>query len=161
MGCQELLDYTSKTWEIPRQSFRRWSPLQRLQGNFGLRVVLVGISTLSLGRVVGWDSGSSFHFFLLIFLFFFFLFTWILVLQLSTGEEGERGEDTSGKEGGGFTGGWCSRKGELTSETQGGIGITRLENKHIGNPIVNLGRLKVAMIGGPTFPNEGKTKGSP
>ena len=33
-----------------------------------------------------------------------------------------------------------------------------LENNQTGNPIVNLGRLKVAMRGGPTSPYEGKTK---
>ena len=71
------------------------------------------------------------------------------------------GEDTFGEEGEGFIGGWCSCEGELPSETQGGIGITRLENYHICNPIVNMGILKVAMRGGPTFPNEVKTKGSP
>jgi len=46
-------------------------------------------------------------------------------------------------------------------ETIGALGITRMENNHTGNPIVNLGRLNVAMRGGQTFPNEGITKGSP
>ena len=109
--CWESLDHTSKTWEIPRKSFRRWSPLQILQGNFGLRVVLVGIPTLSLERVVGWDLVSGIPLFFLIFHFFFFLCTWLLVLQLSIGEEGEREEDTSAEEGEGSTRGCCSYDG--------------------------------------------------
>ena len=67
-------------------------------------------------------------------------------------------EHTSEKEGGGFTGGWCYHEGELTYETQGESGITRIENNHIGNPIVNPRRLKVTIRGGPTFPKEGKKK---
>ena len=45
--------------------------------------------------------------------------------------------------------------------TQGGVEIIGLDNNHTCNPIVNPGRLNVAIRGGPPFPNEEKTKGSP
>jgi len=38
--------------------------------------------------------------------------------------------------------------------------ITTVGNNQTGNPMVSLGRLNVAMHGGPMFPKEGKVKGS-
>jgi len=38
--------------------------------------------------------------------------------------------------------------------------ITRVGNNQTNNPMVNPGRLSVAMHGGPMFPKEGKVKGS-
>ena len=91
IGYQETLDHSSKTRTRPWQSFRRWSPLQRIQGNLGLRNLGVCRSTLStLGGVIGWDLVFCLFFFFLIFLFFFFLSTWILALQLSTCELREK-----------------------------------------------------------------------
>jgi hypothetical protein len=45
-------------------------------------------------------------------------------------------------------------------EVMGRFEITRVEKK-IGNPMVSLGTLSVAMYRGPMFPKEGKVKGSP
>ena len=45
-------------------------------------------------------------------------------------------------------------------ETLGVIGITRLNNQ-TGNPIVNPGRFRVAMKGGPIPSLKGNTKGTP
>ena len=70
-------------------------------------------------------------------------------------------EDTSGEEGEISTWCWCSYDGEFGFETIDALGITELENNHIGNPIVNPGKLNVAIRGGTTFPNEGIKKGSP
>ena len=65
MGCLEASDNISKTWEGQWQYFRRWSPLQILQGNLGLWGVFMGKSRLSSQwGVVEWDLIS----------FFFFLF---------------------------------------------------------------------------------------
>jgi hypothetical protein len=41
-------------------------------------------------------------------------------------------------------------------DTLGGFEITEVRNKQTGNSMVSLGRLSVAIYGGPKFPNEGK-----
>jgi hypothetical protein len=43
----------------------------------------------------------------------------------------------------------------------GKVDITRVGNNQTGNPMVSHGRLGVEMHRGPTFPKEGKMKGSP
>ena len=48
----------------------------------------------------------------------------------------------------------------MTFETLGVIGITELNN-HTSNPIVNPGRFRVAIKGGPTPSPRGNTKGTP
>jgi hypothetical protein len=45
-------------------------------------------------------------------------------------------------------------------EALGRCEITRVEKNQTGNPIVSIGRLSVEMHRGPTFPKEGKVKGS-
>ena len=47
------------------------------------------------------------------------------------------------------------------SNTKGVVGITILENNHIGNPIFHSGRLKVSMKGGPIAPQGGETNDIP
>jgi hypothetical protein len=47
-----------------------------------------------------------------------------------------------------------------SSEALGIFEITGVGNNQTGNPMVSLGRLNVAMDGGPTFPKEGNVKGS-
>jgi hypothetical protein len=99
-------------------------------------------------------------FFFLIFLFFFFLSSWLLASKLSLGDEEEREEDTMGEEVKGLVGGLFSWGVGISYEAPGAFGITGVENNDIGNPIANHGRLNVEIQGGPTFPKEGKQKGS-
>ena len=131
--------------------------LAKAAREFGLtRFLDVQINTLHTGS--NWlRLGFLFFFFFLIFISFF-LSTWVLVLQISTGKEGERREDTSSEEGEESTWGWFSHGEGLGYEVVGVHGITRLENNRIGNPIVNPGRLSISMRGVPTSPYGGKTK---
>jgi len=42
----------------------------------------------------------------------------------------------------------------------GAFGTFGIENNQTGSPIVSPGRLRVAIMGGPTFPKHGKVQGS-
>ena len=65
---------------------------------------------------------------LLLFPFFFFLSTWILTIEIWSSEEEERDEATTGEEGVGLGWGRSSPGGEVTFETLGVTGITRLSS---------------------------------
>jgi hypothetical protein len=104
-------DHISKTLGRSGKSLRKWSPLQRLQGNLGFRffiLILLTSSTLpilltidgSLDPTSDRVEGSVLFGFCFFFslCFFFFLSTWILSLDLSLGEEGEREGDLMGEE---------------------------------------------------------------
>ena len=45
-----------------------------------------------------------------------------------------------------------------TGEALGAFGTLGMENNQTESPIVSLGRLRVAIMGGPTFPKDGKYK---
>jgi hypothetical protein len=104
-------DHIYNTLGIPRQSLRKWSPLQRLQGNLGFEffilILLTSSTLLVLLTLAGcWDStydvvgalGLFEFFFFFSFYFFFFLSTWLLALKLSLDKEGEREGDLMGEE---------------------------------------------------------------
>jgi hypothetical protein len=55
-------------------------------------------------------------------------------------------------------GGVLTSKALSAFEALGKVDIIRVENNQTGNPMASLGRLSVAMHGGPTFPKEGKEK---
>ena len=118
-GANDMEDHTYKTLGIPGQFLRKWSPLQRLQGNLGFRffILILLISSTLLVRliVVGCLDPTSdmvgglvlFGFFFFFpFHFFFFLSTWLLAWELSLGEEGEREGDLMGEECERLTWGW-------------------------------------------------------
>ena len=82
------------------QLIRKWSPLQSLQGYFGLRCMLEVSSTqLTLTSMVGWLTSF-------LSCFFFFLATWLLASRLLPSEEEEMEEEILGEEGKGSTEGW-------------------------------------------------------
>jgi hypothetical protein len=81
--ADDMEDHIYKTLGIPRKSLRRWSPLQRLQGNLGFRffiLILLTSSTLPvLLTVIGYlDQTSDFVgalvFFRVFFFFYFYFF---------------------------------------------------------------------------------------
>ena len=107
-GC---VDHNSIILDRPKQSLKRWIPLQSMQGYLGLRVVWVILtsSTLSTRLIVTGCFPTCLtvvgilvpclYFFFLIFLFFFFLFIGLLVLELSLDEEDEMEGDLANEEG--------------------------------------------------------------
>ena len=172
--ANDVEDHISKTLGVPGKYLIKWSPLQRLQGNLSFRFFVLTLSTLStllvLLTIVGcWDPSFDvvgslvpfWFFFFFSFYFFFFWSTWLLALELSLGEEGEREGDLMDEESEKSTWGWCVG-GVLTSkvlgvvETLGGFEITRVGNNQTSNPMVSPRRLGVAMYGRPKFPKEGK-----
>ena len=48
----------------------------------------------------------------------------------------------------------------LTGEALGTFETLGMENNQTGSPIVSPGRLRVAIMGRPTFPKDGKLQGS-
>jgi hypothetical protein len=91
--ADDVEDHISKTLGRPGKSFRKWSPLQRLQGNLGFRFFILILSTSSTlpvrlivvgcmdptSDVVGGLVLFGFFFFFS-FYFFFLLSTWLLSL---------------------------------------------------------------------------------
>jgi hypothetical protein len=76
-------DHISKTWVRPGKSLRKWSPLQRLQGNLGVGffiLILLTSSTLPVILTVTgfleptYDVVGAFVFFGFFFFFFSFCF---------------------------------------------------------------------------------------
>ena len=111
MGWRGCVDHASITLDRPRQSLRRWLPVQSLQGYLGLRVVWVILTSSTLPArltvtgcfptcltVVG-GLDPCLIFFFLFFLFFFFLFTELLASELSLDEEDETEGDLASEEG--------------------------------------------------------------
>jgi hypothetical protein len=120
-GADDVEDHISKTLGRPGKSLRKWSPLQRLYGNLGFRFFVLILSTSPTLQVrltvVGCLDATSdvvgglvplWFFFFFSFYFFFFLSTWLLALDISLGEEGEREGYLTGEEG--------EREGYLTGE---------------------------------------------
>ena len=74
--------------------------------------------------------------------------------------EGEGGKDFTSLGSKGSVLLWCLWHGLLTEEALGTFGTLRMENNQTGSPMVSPARLRVAIMGGPTFPKHGKLQGS-
>jgi hypothetical protein len=100
-GADDLEDHISNTLGRPGKSLRKWSPLQRLQGNLGFRFFILVLWTSSTLPVLLTVDGCldptfdvvgglvPFWFFFFSLCFLFFLSIWLLFLGLSLGKEGE------------------------------------------------------------------------
>jgi hypothetical protein len=99
----DVEDYIRKTLGRPRKSLRKWSPLQRLQGNLGFGFFILILLTSSKLPVLLTIAGCLdptydvvgglvlFEFFFFFsFYFFFFLSAWLHALEISLGEDREK-----------------------------------------------------------------------
>ena len=103
---------------------------------------------------------SWFGFFFLLVFFFFFFDSWLLVTVLSPDEEEEGEKDFACVECKGCVSVWCLWHVLLMGEVLGAFGTFGMENNQTKSPIVSPGRLRVAIMGGPTFPKHGQLQGS-
>lgn len=120
---------------------------------------MVGCLPLSWLEEVG--GFPPYILFLFWFFLFFFLSTWLLVVVLSLDEEEGRGEYFTGEECKGLTLVGCPWSKVISWEALGAFEETIVENNQTSSPIVNSGRFRVAIMGGPTFPKHVKSQGSP